>query len=224
LANADRDVPEANGIEDEIVRALQSEEEDPALPPQEQPRLEQPRVEQPRQEQRPQEQHPGARASEVKPAEAVTAGAKTGASPATTLGDLAERLEEALAREVNAANQTRSRVDDDLDVFDFELDRPSRGGATEPQHDAVAERPQPEPQRATQSPPQSAPPAAAPAAARVIAPSPEPEWQEPQAPAERQQEEAPVINLHERRREAADPLEDEMARLLGELTGDSNRR
>jgi hypothetical protein len=37
-------------------------------------------------------------------------------------------------------------------------------------------------------------------------------------------EEAPVISLNARRREAADPLEDEMARLLGELTGDTKGR
>jgi hypothetical protein len=33
-----------------------------------------------------------------------------------------------------------------------------------------------------------------------------------------------VISLNARRREASDPLEDEMARLLGELTGDTKGR
>jgi hypothetical protein len=70
---------------------------------------------------------------------------------------------------------------------------------------------------------QSAPPPAATAPA-VIVPASEPEQREAWVHEERQQEEAPVINLHERRREAPDPLEDEMARLLGELTGDTNRR
>jgi hypothetical protein len=57
-----------------------------------------------------------------------------------------------------------------------------------------------------------------------MAPAPEPEpRREPPAPAEHRQEEAPVINLSARRREPADPLEDEMARLLGELAGDTKR-
>jgi hypothetical protein len=55
-------------------------------------------------------------------------------------------------------------------------------------------------------------------------PVPEPEARrEPLPPVERR-EEAPVISLNARRREAVDPLEDEMARLLGELTGDTKGR
>ena len=62
---------------------------------------------------------------------------------------------------------------------------------------------------------------------RILAAAPEAEARgqarELRSPAERH-EEAPVINLNARRRDAADPLEDEMARLLGELTSDTSRR
>jgi hypothetical protein len=142
---------------------------------------------------------------------------KPASDPNTTLGDLAERLEEALAREVESASRTRSRSDVNLDSFAFDRDRP-----TEP---PVAEPKVPPSQRERREPP------------KVIAAVPEPETrrdkggaQEPQdgrrdRPAQpEQQEEAPVISLNARRREPVDPLEDEMARLLGELTGDTNRR
>ena len=49
-----------------------------------------------------------------------------------------------------------------------------------------------------------------------------PEAELPAQPERR--EEAPVISLNSRRRESADQLEDEMARLLGELTSDNKGR
>jgi hypothetical protein len=57
-----------------------------------------------------------------------------------------------------------------------------------------------------------------------MAPSPEPEPRREAPPAPERREETPVISLNSRRREAADPLEDEMARLLGELTSDTKGR
>ena len=64
---------------------------------------------------------------------------------------------------------------------------------------------------------------AANADARPLAPAPQAEpRREARATAERQ-EEAPVISFAARRRDISDPLEDEMARLLGELSGDTRR-
>jgi hypothetical protein len=117
------------------------------------------------------------------------------ASSSTTLGDLADRLEEALAREVQAANHSRSRLDLNLDAFGFGREKPKE--RTEPKL-----RPEP----------------ALPTAA------PEPEARQESRPAPERQDETPVISLNARRREPVDPLEDEMARLLGELTGDTGRR
>jgi hypothetical protein len=120
------------------------------------------------------------------------AGGKKVADPAITLGDLAERLEEALAREVQAANQARSKLDLDLEAFSFEA--------------TVEEQSVPKSSRTTEKPSADAD-----------------TKREPRNQSERL-EEAPVISLQSRRREAVDPLEDEMARLLGELTGDTSRR
>jgi hypothetical protein len=122
----------------------------------------------------------------------------------TTLGDLAERLEEALAREVQSASKTRGRADLSLDTFGFDREPPERA--------APDQKTSQQQQRDRREPPKVATPAPEPEARRDLRPQPE------------RQEEAPVINLHTRRRESVDPLEDEMARLLGELTGDSNRR
>jgi hypothetical protein len=157
--------------------------------------------------------------------------------PATTLGDLAERLEEALAREVQAANQERGRLDLRLDAFIPEeppvVERPPEQIA-ERQPERIQERP---PERATERPPERSSALVRERSeprgrlerervdARAIAPLPEPEpRREMRTAVAERQEEAPVINLNARRREAVDPLEDEMARLLGELTGDSGRR
>jgi hypothetical protein len=125
---------------------------------------------------------------------------------ATTLGDLAERLEEALAREVQAASPVRRRPERDHEppapeprTANPPLETRRRSDTKEkPEH---KERPEP---------------------ARMMIPAPEPERREPAQPDRR--EEAPVISLNSRRREPVDPLEDEMARLLGELTGDSKGR
>ena len=58
----------------------------------------------------------------------------------------------------------------------------------------------------------------------TMAAAPEPEARREPAPKPEHREETPVISLNSRRREAADPLEDEMARLLGELTSDTKGR
>ena len=65
------------------------------------------------------------------PAQAEAAPAKAATDPATTLGDLAERLEEALAREVQLANKGRGTLDLDLDAFAFDSPAaPSRRRST----------------------------------------------------------------------------------------------
>jgi hypothetical protein len=168
---------EGDSVENEIVRALRDD------PP-------------------PQPRHAGQKA----PLRQETASAKGTTDPATTLGDLAERLEEALAREVQAANQGRS-LQLGLDAYVTEPD-PAR---TPP---VAKERPEQRSRSETRERPEP----------RVIAPAPEPEPRRESRAVPERQEEAPVINLNARRREAVDPLEDEMARLLGELTGDTKRR
>jgi len=198
LTAVDTSWAEPDSLEGEIVKALSVKEEHTP----------------------PQSANPAAPLS----AAAKTGEAKIGASPATTLGDLAERLEEALAREVKAANQNRSRVTPDLDAFGFQTDAPSR--AAEIQQSAPAPvGPAPQQHAPQQLAPEQQKPSEMekPAPPKVVAPAPEPERREARAQAERQ-DEAPVISLNARRREAADPLEDEMARLLGELTGDTTRR
>ena len=167
---------EGDSVENEIVRALRDD------PP-------------------PQPRYAGQKAS----LRQETASAK-GTTDPTTLGDLAERLEEALAREVQAANQGRS-LQLGLDAYVTEPD-PAR---TPP---AAKERPEQRSRSEARDRPEP----------RVIAPAPEPEPRRESRAAPERQEEAPVINLNARRREAVDPLEDEMARLLGELTGDTKRR
>lgn len=107
-----------------------------------------------------------------------------------TLGDLAERLEEALAREVQFSNHGRD--------FEADFEAPAQPESAEPRRRL-------EPKRSE---------------ARSTSAEVEPRRES--APDRR--EEAPVISLSSRRREAVDPLEDEMARLLGELTGDTKSR
>ena len=155
------------GIEDEIERALRS---DPQSPLSRSP-------------------NPGAPDS--------SGASQPRTDSAATLGDLADRLESALAREmVGAERQTSKPAAKQTEPFDLNLD--------EFAFDVEAE----------QSPPR---PGAPDTSKRSDEKPPQPE---PRA----RQEEAPVISLNARRREAVDPLEDEMARLLGELTGDINRR
>jgi hypothetical protein len=123
---------------------------------------------------------------------------------ATTLGDLADKLEEALAREVQSAQPHRPGPD--VQDFGFESEAsPPPPERTKPaaQRERTDRRDRNEPSRATK-----------------LAPTPE---VEPSAQPERR-EEAPVISLNSRRRESADQLEDEMARLLGELTSDTKGR
>ena len=136
--------------------------------------------------------------------------AKSMVDSSTTLGDLADRLEEALAREVQAANPPR-RQEVDIQEFGFDLD--SERKSDEPATPAPRER---EERRERAEPPKPA------KAAMAAAPEPEARREAPAQPERR--EETPVISLNSRRREAADPLEDEMARLLGELTSDTKGR
>jgi flagellar protein FliO/FliZ len=119
---------------------------------------------------------------------------------ATTLGDLAERLDAALAREVAGA---QSGAAPDLDAFAFDRTRseaPSQPVPGENREAVLSADNKIEP--------------------RVEIPAPEPR----RAQIDRK-DDAPVIMLDSRRRDSAgDPLDDEMARLLGELTGETSRR
>jgi hypothetical protein len=130
--------------------------------------------------------------------------------PSTTLGDLAERLEEALAQEVQAANRGGHAPDLESEAPGFDdraKGKSDQAGRPGEQKSRPAKK---ETQRETQR-----------AAPEATAPEPE-RRREPPGPERR--EEAPVISLNARRRESVDPLEDEMARLLGELTGDTKGR
>jgi hypothetical protein len=126
-------------------------------------------------------------------------------SPTTTLGDLADRLEEALAREVQSASQ-KNPLGHEPDAAGVhhaksgavgtELPSPEQRSAAEPKRDVV----------------------------KTIPAAPDPEIRRDSRAQVERKDEAPVISLSARRREPVDPLEDEMARLLGELTGEANRR
>jgi hypothetical protein len=124
----------------------------------------------------------------------------------TTLGDLAERLEEALAREVQAANQLKER---DAAGPSVESNDNAESSGQEARRRSDARRAEPKERSEPQKP-------------AVVAA--EPETRRETTPSADRREEAPVISLNSRRREAVDPLEDEMARLLGELTGDTKSR
>jgi hypothetical protein len=128
-------------------------------------------------------------------------------SATTTLGDLAERLEEALAREVQSASHGRN--------LGAETAAPAMAER--------AETPLPEPRKRPELK-SRAEPRERQEPVKPIASVPEPEPRREATPAPERREEAPVISLNSRRREAVDPLEDEMARLLGELTGDTKGR
>ncbi len=181
---------EADSVESEIIKALSTESRPP----------------------------PEAGSARPPQREAAPAGRTT--NPATTLGDLADRLEEALAREVQSAGP-RSRLDLDLDAFGFDRDKPGgvpAGDRPRPVQTPAPElRAKPEQKPAAERKPKSE-------AAKVIPAAPEPEGRRDSRAHIERQDEAPVISLNARRREAIDPLEDEMARLLGELTGDTGRR
>jgi hypothetical protein len=153
---------------------------------------------------------PRARDDTARAREPATFGRKTG-SASTTLGDLADRLEEALAQEVQSAGHGHKRPEPDVDEFGFDS---AESGAATPRHDRPfgqkGRQPGQERERETQPKPEA------------TGASPEPERRRESAGERR--EEAPVISLNSRRRESADSLEDEMARLLGELTGDTKGR
>jgi hypothetical protein len=128
--------------------------------------------------------------------------------PSTTLGDLADRLEEALAEEVQAASQGGRALDPESDEFGFH-DQAARSGQSGKPSEQKGRPARKETQRT---------------APDQMAPSPEPERRRESSGSGERREEAPVISLNARRRESVDPLEDEMARLLGELTGDTKGR
>ncbi len=147
---------------------------------------------------------PRARSGEAPPAPREPA--KPVIDSSATLGDLADRLEEALAREIQSGGPAMRRAEPE--AADFSFDMRSRGS---PSLRSRSGR-----QGARKSAPSRR-------SARRCQP-PEPEAKREPAPSPERREEAPVISLNARRREAADPLEDEMARLLGELTGDTKGR
>jgi hypothetical protein len=126
----------------------------------------------------------------------------------TTLGDLAERLEEALAREVQSASKGSRRTD------------AGSGAEQGPDSRTAESRKRQEPKERNEPRERLERPE------RTMSAAPEAETRrdQPRDQHSERREEAPVISLNARRREAADPLEDEMARLLGELTGDTKGR
>ncbi len=135
--------------------------------------------------------------------------AKRSNDSSTTLGDLADRLEEALAEEVQSANQGRTEPkqkassDDAADTAPSASARQRSDGGDKGRARAIEPRS---------------------LGGESSGAAPESERRrESSAPSERR-EEAPVISLDSRRRETGDALEDEMARLLGELTGDTKGR
>jgi len=148
----------------------------------------------------------------------------------TTLGDLADRLEEALAQEVRATGLDRRELDLDLDAFDRELSgeeqerepaRPAEPSRSLDIRRASEAKRGPELRKPAEQKERPAQPAQK-ERAEPVRPAPAaPEPEAKREPPPERREEAPVISLHSRRKEAADPLEDEMARLLGELTGDT---
>jgi hypothetical protein len=138
--------------------------------------------------------------------------AKAG-EPRTRLGDLADRLEEALAREVRSAGHAKTRLDLDLDTYGLDRDRGRHANGERPASGEPS--PSGENSRPSETPSQ-----------REKAASTEPAdaaKRGDRARPEQRQDNPPVISLSARRRDASDPLEDEMARLLGELT-DGGRR
>jgi hypothetical protein len=170
----------------------------------------------------------------------------------TTLGDLADRLEEALAQEVQSATHGSTpapALDLDSDEFGFGRERPT--GRSDPSSSQSSSSPSAKQEEPRSRPARTELPRAA---EPKSSSSPEPERRrdtsasererrrdssvsserrrEPSASSERSErgerperrEEAPVISLNARRRESGDALEDEMARLLGELTGDTKGR
>jgi flagellar protein FliO/FliZ len=133
--------------------------------------------------------------------------AKSAVDSTTTLGDLADRLEEALAREIQTvASPTARRAEPEPPE-----PRAERGTSGSMDNTERTKRPAGRDRQEKRERPEST---------RQSAP-PEPAREPPQP---ERREEAPVISLNARRREASDPLEDEMARLLGELTGDTKGR
>ncbi|WP_445466111.1 hypothetical protein [Faunimonas sp. B44] len=136
---------------------------------------------------------PAPASSSSQPPAGGVPGAKAPATAPTTLGDLAEQLEVALAKQ-----------------------------AREPAGDLRRQVGPMETERAPASP--AAPEGRDRPAPPLIPPAPAVQpVRESVAQIERT-DDAAVIDLEARRRETQDALEDEMARLLGELTTETNRR
>jgi len=152
--------------------------------------------------------------SQPAPAEQPPTTKPAAGEPRTRLGDLADRLEEALAREVRSAGHAKTRLDVDLDSFGFERERGrNASNADRPQPSetsASGENATSRPSELQREKPSSGEPA-------------DMAKRESRGRPEQRQDNPPVISLSARRRETSDPLEDEMARLLGELT-DGGRR
>ena len=139
-------------------------------------------------------------AREAEPAKPVESSA--------TLGDLADRLEEALAREMQSVGPNGPKR---AEASAAAATAPEKGTDNASAKRLVArDKPEKKPEPAQQPTVSAAPEPPQPAAPRETAQN-------------ERREEAPVISLSARRREVSDPLEDEMARLLGELTGDKGR-
>ena len=148
--------------------------------------------------------------------------AKPAMDSSATLGDLADRLEEALAREMQSGAPMR-KPEPALEDFSFDADADSRRSEPPPPPAAPKERERSErrdPERTERRERSERGESQRPS----MAAAPEPEARREPPPQPERREETPVISLNSRRREAADPLEDEMARLLGELTSDTKGR
>ncbi len=144
--------------------------------------------------------------------------AKAAEPESTTLGNLADRLEEALAEEVQAVTHGSSpALDLESDEFGFGERPAARNSRAGRQDEPRARSAKAEPPRA----PEPKTPAPEPEKRRDAAASGE---RVERSERTERREEAPVISLNARRRESSDALEDEMARLLGELTGDTKGR
>jgi len=145
--------------------------------------------------------------------------AKPAMDSSATLGDLADRLEEALAREMQSGAPLR-KPEPVLEDFSFDTASDARPSEPPPppapkERERLERRDPERTERRERSEPPPRP---------TLAAAPEPEARREPPPQPERREETPVISLNSRRREAADPLEDEMARLLGELTSDTKGR
>jgi len=203
-------VPET--LEDEIVKALRFDTPQPAETPAPRnaaaavPAAPQPSAEAAPSTRTP--ETPAPRAAEAPSSRREpSVGGKAQIESSATLGDLADRLEEALAREIQSTGPTPRPA---------KRTEPQKADAAQSQKksaDAEGQAAAPKSERTEKQP--------EPAQKQSASVAPGPEKREAPASQPERREETSVISLNARRREASDPLEDEMARLLGELTGDT---